>query len=211
MLIPLDRLYHKYHMDITGVLHVGCHLAEERTAYSNLGIRNVVWVEANHDLFPEIQANLKGFDGQRLILGVMSDRDGEEVTFRITQDPQGTSMSSSILELGRHKIHAPWVVEHAQRTLITETIDTICDRYNITDCNFLNLDIQGAELLALKGAEKFLETCEYIYSEVNTGYVYKDCALLDEIDAFLGMRGFSRVELEMTKAEWGDAFYLRKT
>lgn len=208
MLIPLDRLYHKYDLDITGILHVGAHLAEEAIAYQNLGVTNVVWVEANHDLSIQLQPIVAKFN-HRLVLAVVSDTDGQEVTFHITQDPQGTSMSSSILELERHKIHAPWVVEHAQRQLRTTTIDTLCRQYHINNCNFLNLDIQGAELLALTGAETFLETCDYVYSEVNTGYVYKNCALLDEIDAFLGHRGFSRVELELTRAEWGDAFFIR--
>ena len=53
---------------------------------------------------------------------------------------------------------------------------------NMCDYNFLNLDIQGAELLALRGIEDNLKFIDYIYTEVNTGEVYKNCAKVYEID-----------------------------
>ena len=76
--------------------------------------------------------------------------------------------------------------------------------------NFLNLDIQGAELLALKGFLKGLEKIEYVYTEVNSGEVYKDCAKIEELDFFLKEYNFERVETNMTQYEWGDAFYRKK-
>lgn len=208
MLIDLADLYTKYNMDITGVLHVGAHVGEEAEKYHSLGIRNVVWVEANPDTLGKLEATISRYSGQWLIQAVVSDTDGEEVTFRVTNDPEGTTMSSSILELGVHKIHAPWVVEVEQKRLTTSTIDTLVYERGVHDCNFLNLDIQGAELLALKGATEFLKSCDYIYTEINSGYVYKDCALFPEIDDFLAGT-FSRLETSMTKAEWGDALYVR--
>ena len=78
------------------------------------------------------------------------------------------------------------------------------------DFNFLNLDIQGAELLALQGLEDNLKFIDYIYTEINTGEVYKNCAKVNEIDEFLKKYGFERVETAMTSWEWGDAFYIKK-
>ena len=76
--------------------------------------------------------------------------------------------------------------------------------------NFLNLDIQGAELLALKGMAKYLKHIKYIYTEVNTEKVYKDCALITEIDDFLKLHGFSRkCEAIYRQFGWGDALYIR--
>jgi hypothetical protein len=79
--------------------------------------------------------------------------------------------------------------------------------------NFINLDIQGVELNALKSMEKYLENSgiEYIFTEVNTEHVYKDCGLLSEIDEYLGRFGFDRVETKMwMDCGWGDAFYIRR-
>lgn len=213
MLITMQELMDRHirkHRAVSGVLHVGCHLAEEAPAYAQQGIENVVWVEGNPVLIEQIQRILNNFRGQRIVEALVSEFDGDEVTFHITDDPEHTAMSSSILELELHKKHAPWVVEVEQKKLHTKTIDTLVFEHEIRDCNFINLDIQGAELLALKGATNFLETCDYVYTEVNINYLYKDCVLLPELDQFLGHWGFQRLDTIMTPAEWGDAFYVKQ-
>ena len=47
-----------------------------------------------------------------------------------------------------------------------------------------------------------------IYTEVNTKYIYENCALMTEIDEYLGTFNFHRVETKMTKHGWGDALYI---
>ena len=49
----------------------------------------------------------------------------------------------------------------------------------------------------------------YIYTEINTNTLYKDCALVSEIDEYLSKYGFIRVETSMTPFEWGDALYIK--
>ena len=74
----------------------------------------------------------------------------------------------------------------------------------------MNIDVQGAELLVLKGAENTLKTVNAVYTEVNTDYVYKNCALIEEIDEYLFRHGFKRTETKMWRNHpWGDALYLR--
>jgi hypothetical protein len=72
-----------------------------------------------------------------------------------------------------------------------------------------NLDIQGAEGLAFKGAEQSLQHVQALYVEINERELYKECMLLPELDAYLAQRGFSRVRTEMTPYGWGDAVYIR--
>ena len=91
-------------------------------------------------------------------------------------------------------------------------MDTIIEKESIkmNNINFLNLDIQGAELKALKGLGKYIDNIDYIYTEVNTEKVYKDCALMSEIDDFLKEKGFERkCEAIYKQYGWGDAFYMR--
>ncbi|NJN24997.1 MAG: FkbM family methyltransferase [Cyclobacteriaceae bacterium] len=76
--------------------------------------------------------------------------------------------------------------------------------------DFVNLDIQGAELNALKGMGQILNNVNYIYLEVNLISIYKKCPKLHSIDLFLARKGFCRVELKLTNAFWGDAFYIRQ-
>jgi sugar phosphate isomerase/epimerase len=74
----------------------------------------------------------------------------------------------------------------------------------------VNLDIQGVELKALKGMGDYLKDVQYIYTEVNSDYVYKNCSIVGEIDDFLKQYGFSRVETSWFRdCRWGDAFYMK--
>ncbi len=76
--------------------------------------------------------------------------------------------------------------------------------------NFWNFDIQGAELMALKGAAESLQHVDALYLEVNEKELYVGCGLIDEIDAFLQVRQFKRVITEMTVHGWGDALYVKE-
>ena len=57
---------------------------------------------------------------------------------------------------------------------------------------------------------EYLDNIEYIYTEVNSGEVYKNNDSIEDLDSFLEGFGFTRVETEITPFEWGDAFYIRK-
>ena len=113
------------------------------------------------------------------------------------------------MELQEHKIEHPDIVEVARLKLETTTLNTLLVGLN-SKFNFVNLDIQGAELLALKGLSNHMAHVNYIYSEVNTKELYKGCALLPELDAFLATHGFIRTDIDMTRHGWGDALYIRR-
>ena len=120
------------------------------------------------------------------------------------------TISSSIYELGLHKDYYPHIDYVDSFYADTKLLKDIIYKYNI-HYNFLNLDIQGAELNALKGMENYLHKVEYIYTEVNCDYVYKDCPLIDEIDEYLKKFGFDRVEtIWQAGCKWGDALYINR-
>lgn len=203
MLIPLDYLARKYRLRIGGVLHVGAHAAEERDAYVKLGVTKMVWVEANANRCLEMSNRLPN---DKVICAVVSDVDGEVVTFHEANNGQ----SSSILELGTHSKAHPEVHYIKEESRLADRLDSLYEKNDIdSSLNFLNLDIQGAELKALIGLGDKLENFNYIYSEVNKESLYKGCALINQIDEFLSE--FKRVEVKWTQFGWGDAFYVRKT
>jgi FkbM family methyltransferase len=155
-------------------------------------------------LLDKVELSRKRFPNALIVHAVVSDKE-EEVTFYRANNGQ----SSSILELGLHTTLHPHVCyTDSYQTQAVPLKDVIC-KYDI-DYNFINLDIQGMELKALKGMEEYLHTIDYIYTEVNCDYVYKDCALISEMDDYLLSLGFKRVETSWSEAEkWGDAFYVR--
>jgi len=200
MLIPLHDLVQKYNLKMTGVLHVGAHAGEENDAYLAEGVpqHNIHWVEAIPELCTELSKRLPN-----VIQGVVSDK-VETVEFKITNNFQ----SSSILELKTHLEAHPSINVVKRVWTTTTTLDTIVNGRGI-QANFLNMDIQGAELKCLQGFEENLKMIDYIYAEVNTKELYAGCAQLPELDAWLAARGFKRVEISMTGWGWGDALYIR--
>ena len=193
------------HITCKGVLHVGAHECEELGFYQRLGIakENCVWLDAVQSKVD--QALAKGVPN--VFKAVVTDKDDDTVTFRLTNNVQ----SSSVLEFGTHAKHHPHVhfVSESQET--TVTLDTFFERQALdaSRYDFWNFDIQGAEMLALRGATKALQHAKALYLEVNTEEVYKGCAKLEELDAFLASLGFRRVLTDITQFGWGDALYVR--
>ena len=78
--------------------------------------------------------------------------------------------------------------------------------------NFINMDVQGGELNVLLGASKTLQHIDYIMTEVNRDELYKNCALIEDIDYFLSKYNFKRVEevWDRDNPVWGDALYIKE-
>ena len=95
---------------------------------------------------------------------------------------------------------------------ISSTIDTFFTRNNIepSKYNFLNFDIHGAELLALKDSIQNIKYAKAIYFEINENKLSKNCGLINEIDTFLNNYNFVRVLTKTTRYGWGDALYISK-
>lgn len=193
---------------INGVLHIGAHDCEELGFYRRLGLadHDCYWIDAIKEKVDEVTA--RGIPN--VYQAVVSDRAGETVTFHITNNVQ----SSSILEFGTHAESYDWVVVTKNVSLQTSTVQSWVSEYEvpISKLNFWNLDIQGAELLALKGAGDLLRHADVLYLEVNTCEVYKGCAKMWELDEMLLPLGFCRALTKMWNDTdgWGDAVYVRE-
>ncbi len=140
---------------------------------------------------------------------VITDKDDDTVVFNMSNNVQ----SSSIFDLELHATEHPDVVYIDSVEMNTITVNSFLDSLKIdsTKLNFWNIDIQGAELLALKGASKYLQHVDVLYLEVNTKELYKGGALINEIDDFLASYKFSRKITEMTNHGWGDALYIKSS
>jgi FkbM family methyltransferase len=209
MLISIQQLMKRFQLNISGILHIGAHECEELSDYEAVGVNrsNTYWVEA----MPNKVSFCRERYGPNLHIyqAVIDERDGENVLFNITNNGQ----SSSILEFGSHSTSHPQVHVVGKVHATTTRLDTLIEHEHIpiTELNFMNLDIQGVELRALKSMEKYLNHIQYIYTEVNTEEVYKGCNLIGEIDDYLHGFGFERVAQDIySQFGWGDAFYIKK-
>ena len=207
MLISIDEIYKillSKNIKINGSFHIGAHECEEMHFYNGLGLKqeDIIWIDAIPSKVSE--AINRGIPN--VYNALITDKDDEEMLFNITNNVQ----SSSILELGTHAQEHPWVIYVDKILQKSITIDTFFERNSINPSkyNFWNFDIQGAELMALKGATQSIKNVEAIYLEVNEKELYKNCGLITEIDTFLSTYNFKRVLTNMTHHGWGDALYI---
>lgn len=189
---------------INGIFHVGAHDCEELSIYSQLGVtgENVVWVDA----IPSKVAQAKSKGILNVYNAVVTDKDDEDIVFNVSNNVQ----SSSVLEFGTHSREHPGVIFVSKLQQKSITVDTFFERNNLDASKYglWNFDIQGAELMALKGATKSIQHVKALYLEVNEKELYKGCGLIGEIDAFLSQYKFKRVLTHMTRHGWGDALYV---
>jgi hypothetical protein len=92
--------------------------------------------------------------------------------------------------------------------MITIRLDDLLSKYEKID--LVNLDIQGAELEAIKGLGHLATDVKWIYTEVNWKHMYADCPLIEDMDSELEKIGFVRVATKKAfRASWGDALYVK--
>lgn len=213
MLIPLKQLLDNHNIHPKGVIHVGGSHAEEFEAYMQAGIKNQIWIEPIPEVFNKMVQNIASNPNAIGINTIITDKPYQNVTLNVSSND---GQSSSIMDFKKHKEFYPSIDFVRTIEMTTLTLDDIVspgnanERFDSLNYDFLNLDIQGAELLALKGAKNLLNNIKYIYCEVNTDELYEGCPHVSEIDAFLAEYGFEGKECIITDAKWGDKFYIKK-
>jgi FkbM family methyltransferase len=208
MILDLKSLCQEHHIVPKGVIHIGAHEGNEITLYHQLGIKHILFIEANPKVYQKLYANVGKYPHVKTVNCAISDHNGI-VELHVTSMDQ----SSSILPLKKHREIYPTIKETEKIPVVCKTLDTLLKEINIPagTYNLINMDIQGAELLALKGAIHTLPHIEAINTEVNFIELYEGCSLIHQIDSFLGSFGFKRVKtLTPYHPTWGDAFYVKK-
>jgi hypothetical protein len=202
----INKILLENNISITGGFHIGAHECEELGFYNKVGLKNedVIWIEA----IPLKVYEAKNRGIPNVYNAIITDKDDENIVFNISNNIQ----SSSVLEFGTHSQEHPWVVYVNKIYNKSVTIDTFFERSKIdpSKYNFWNFDIQGAELMALKGGINSLKYAKALYLEVNEKELYKNCGLITDIDNFLSEYNFKRVLTNMTQYGWGDALYILK-
>jgi len=206
MLIDFNTLWPKYNINPKGVLHIGSSSGQETEHYVKLGVKDVVYIEALPEVFKKLVDYVKKFDCRfTCINACISDKDNEEIIFNVANNE---GQSSSMLKFGTHKKQHPSVRFIDEIKLVTTRIDSIYDRYEFPELQFLNVDLQGADLFAIKSMGEILHNFKWVYVEVNKDHVYENCPLVREVNEYLAKFGFKGVE-EKWVGNWGDKLYIR--
>lgn len=204
-----------------GVIHCGAHNGEELKDYLLNGVEHVAWFEANQNLIETLKQKTSEFNElqERTQLKIkqyyynvcLSDVEGEKVTFNFANNGQ----SSSILPLGTHATMYPHIQYVGKQEMIARRMDNMVmenfKELDIRKYDFVNLDVQGAELKVLKGFGDLLSKpwIKAIYTELNFEQVYKGCALAHEIENYLSKFGFVKTIVRGECVQWADGLFLR--
>jgi len=189
------------------IVHVGAHQGQEAVEYDAWGAAKVIWIEADPAQLPGLEAAIKQVEAQprsllarltgtsktqhQVINALVGDVDGADTDFYLFSN---AGASNSIFT--KHPDvteNMDWLNETGEvLRLKMRTLDALLAKNNISadSIDFLALDIQGAELLCLKGATQVLENLRYMEVEISKERFYDGGVLLDELEPWLNARGF---------------------
>jgi FkbM family methyltransferase len=214
MLIDFKSLIQKYNLNITGVIQVGAHYGEEVKDYIHI-VDKAVLFEPLADNIKVLKNNVHNYlKYQKIKIGfcpeiivhmvALGDKTDQQVSMYLSSNEL---QSSSILEPYLHLTGHPNVHFTGQEKVDIKRLNEYEE--DCAGCNLLMMDTQGYELEVLKGGSNILGHIDYVYCEVSRGELYKNTALVEDIDAFLKNYGFYRAETCWATDLWGDALYLK--
>lgn len=207
-LLDLAALAREHGLAIEGVVHVGANRGGEVATYKALGATRIVLVEANPELARALEKTFAGDPAITIASVAAGEADGE-ADFHLTSFDQ----SSSLLKLKRHADIYPEIVASGTIRVPLRRLDGVLAGLGLGTARFdlLSLDIQGAELMALRGCPDLLARVSAVSCELCFEELYEGCALAPDIDAHLAKSGFARVATTTPyHSSWGDGFYVRK-
>jgi len=146
--------------------------------------------ECNPNMLDICKKNIEPYsDRITLIEGAVCDYDGNITFYPINQKKtittweDGNPVASSIFKSsGKYTIET-----YIQDEIITKChrLDSVMDKYDISKVDIIWMDLQGAELLALKGLGNHLHNVKYIQTEACHIEIYKNQALFPELNNYL--------------------------
>ena len=208
MKLDLHTLTQQHNLTPRGIIHIGAYEGKDLKRYPAPDTAKILLIEANPKAVEHLQANFA--DKPNIIISQTAIANhNTPVTLNLTS----IESNSSIFPLSGYREIYPNLKVTQEITLESRSLDTLLSELNLrpVDFNFLYLDIQGAELLALQGAPQLLKHIEAIYTTVSYEDLFEGAALIDEVDAFLAEHHFVRIaEANPYHPSWGEVFYLRE-
>lgn len=202
----LKKLCLKYDINVKGIIQVGASTGQELDEFLSLNPKKMILIEPLPQCVEELRNKTKKYSHILVVEKAITNFNGIS-TLNITNN----LLSSSLLPLGFHRRVFQKVKKVAEIEVTCQKLDTLLWKLKekTSDFNLLYVDVQGAELLVLKGATETLKHIEAIHIEANYKGMYKDCVLESELTKFLQCEGFEKMETSLLKFFQNDIFYVR--
>tara|TARA_B100000780_G_scaffold211962_1_gene151727 strand:+ start:950 stop:1669 length:720 start_codon:yes stop_codon:yes gene_type:complete len=201
----------KFMNNSKGILHLGAHRGLEAEVYNWFG-KKVIWVEALPKTYELLLENLYFYKNQIAFQAVLTDKDDEMINFHISNyDAACSSIYNFTENIKNSDIWSDRKHEMVRSVkLQSNKLDTIFSKNKISAKEYDHwiLDLQGAELLALKGAEKSLLYCNSIYIEVSVKKFYTEAVVWSDLKDWLATKDFYPTRVPEKDEE--DILFIRK-
>jgi FkbM family methyltransferase len=181
-------------LDTRVIVDGGANIGVVTQAYARLfPAAEIYALEASPQTYPLLASNFRAAPKVHPVHAAISDVDGE-LPFNVNFNP-GTS---SLLTPSSYN-RATWAAAGtaAQVLVPVLTIPTLCSRFGIERIDILKLDVEGAELAALRGSVALLQrsAIRIVYLEACLVPLYESQPLLHHLTQFLGDHGYTLYNL----------------
>jgi FkbM family methyltransferase len=179
------------------IIDAGAHHGHTTEQYlENFAQARVIGIEPDRENFAKATVRVARFGSRvELVCAGLSETVGTAELYRNTYD-----MTHSLLKLGDMRYYdEPFAVLGPEKAALapakidTLTIDSLCAARNIEVIDILKMDIQGGELMALRGAKDMLSrgAIRLIVLEVNFVPMYRDMPTFWDIADHLCGHGYA--------------------
>lgn len=165
--------------------------------------------------YRELTAAIRGMHDVHAHNLAVADRSGRE-TFFLNRDHKTNSLLPIADHYNERYANSDATLPIGQAEVTTTTLDAFCQEHGIAHVGVLKLDIQGGELMALRGAQGLLARAaiDLVFSEVLFAEVYAGQACFHQLSALLADAGYVLFDLYPLNygrnglLTWTDALWL---
>jgi FkbM family methyltransferase len=145
-----------------GIIHIGANEGQEREHYKKLGVKRVIWIEADPEIYKLLLSNIKKYKNNKAFNFLVSDKQKTKVQFNIANN---NSNSSSILDLKEAKKLYPGLDYKKSIFLKSKNLKNIIykKKLNLNNFESLILDVQGAEFEMYLHNPSYLSISKYLF------------------------------------------------
>ena len=172
----LDYFLENFSKEINGIIHVGAHSGQEVLKYKAYD-KKIILFEPQKSVYKELLKNVASLEEVKCYnigLGSIKKRS------TLFKSNENEGKSSSVLTPELHLKVQPNISFTDSEEIKIERFDSL----EVETLNFVTLDVQGFELEVLKGFGEELKKVDFIFTEINTRYLYKNNALVSELEGY---------------------------
>jgi FkbM family methyltransferase len=170
------------------------------------GVAQIYQVDPRADACQELEAiNRQGGnpDLHKVICAAVAGTEGPR-TLYVSNAPTGTSLFapdfSSAADAGAY-LSEDYLFPIVEQVIETRTLQSIFDELGEANADLIKLDIQGAELEALRGlGESRLKDLLGVELEVGLAGLYHEAADFSAVQAFMARRGFELYDVRVARS-----------